>query len=220
MRVRMPLQREWTKQFRETDKVLGWPSHTFESFIIVVRFSAPVRRQRRPRTAPPVSGGPRTEVPYVEGRSGAWGCSLYHPNSGCRMWCSAATGLLKWQVCACAGAAANHRHQERCCGAGYCPQRCVCLVPAMQQQRRHPAQPAVCLLCTWWAHAGSALRRTLQAVLSFDIALAVLLCSAVKSGDLNVAVTPETVGQVRHRGSRGTPLPPQVTQRNAFVGAQ
>jgi hypothetical protein len=33
------MQREWAKQFRETDKVVGWPSHTFESFIIVVRAS-------------------------------------------------------------------------------------------------------------------------------------------------------------------------------------
>ena len=33
-----PMQREWNKQYRDNvTKVVGWPSHMYESFIIVVR---------------------------------------------------------------------------------------------------------------------------------------------------------------------------------------
>jgi hypothetical protein len=35
--ARRAAQRAWAKQFSEGEKVLGWPSHLFESFIIVVR---------------------------------------------------------------------------------------------------------------------------------------------------------------------------------------
>ncbi len=30
------LQREWARQFGDKDKVVGWPSRLFESFLIVV----------------------------------------------------------------------------------------------------------------------------------------------------------------------------------------
>ena len=30
------VQREWAKQFKDDDKVVGWPNQAFESFIIVV----------------------------------------------------------------------------------------------------------------------------------------------------------------------------------------
>ena len=37
MRAFSGLQREWNKQYRDnTTKVVGWPSHMYESFIIVV----------------------------------------------------------------------------------------------------------------------------------------------------------------------------------------
>ena len=37
MKYFSPVQREWNKQYRDnTSKVVGWPSHMYESFIIVV----------------------------------------------------------------------------------------------------------------------------------------------------------------------------------------